>query len=154
MPGVLIYGVLALLGGVLVAAQGPIYARLSEGLGRDYLLAVFMAFLSVTLVSGILALASGSFRSLTFVALAGLPLWVWLGGIFGAVHVMISMQSIPVLGVTLFLVIVVTGNLMGAAVYDHFGAFGLKQRPFSLGTAIGLGMVILGVAILAMAQDH
>tara|TARA_R100001369_G_scaffold7022_2_gene18099 strand:+ start:424 stop:882 length:459 start_codon:yes stop_codon:yes gene_type:complete len=147
----LIFGVLAFLGGMLVAAQGPIYARLAEGLSRNYLLAVFLAFATAALVTGIMALATGSFRGLSATTLSGLPIWVWLGGMFGAVHVVISMQSIPALGVTLFLVIVVTGNLAGAARYDHFGAMGLAERPFSLVKAFGLALVVLGVGLVARA---
>ena len=150
MPAaILIFGSLAFLGGMLVAAQGPIYARLSEGLGRNYLLAVFLAFSTAALLTGVIALATGSFRNLTAATLSGLPPWVWLGGMLGALHVVISMHSIPVLGVTLFLVIVVTGNLAGAAIYDHFGAMGLTARPFTAGKAIGLGLVVLGVGIIA-----
>lgn len=152
MPVVLLlFGALAFLGGVLVAAQGPIYARLAEGLGRNYLLAVFLAFTTAAFVTGIMALATGSFRGLTTATLTGLPLWVWLGGLFGAVQVVISMQSIPVLGVTLFLIIVVTGNLIGAALYDHLGAMGLAERPFSPAKALGLAIVIFGVGVVARA---
>ncbi|MDU8914100.1 DMT family transporter [Aestuariicoccus sp. MJ-SS9] len=147
----LTFAALAFIGGMLVAAQGPIYARLSEGLGRDPLLAVFLAFATAALVTGAMAFVAGSFRNLTVGTLGGLPLWVWLGGVFGAVHVVISMQSIPVLGVTAFLVIVVTGNLFGAALYDHLGAMGLAARPFSLAKALGLLLVILGVCIVARA---
>jgi transporter family-2 protein len=147
----ILFGVLAFFGGMLVAAQGPIYARLSDGLGRDYLLAVFLAFSTAACVTGLMALASGSFRNLTIATLSTLPLWVWLGGMFGAVHVVISMQTIPMLGVTLFLVIVVTGNLAGAAIYDHMGAMGLIERPFSFAKATGLLIVILGVWIVAKA---
>ena len=152
MPVVfLLFGALAFLGGMLVAAQGPIYARFSEGLGRNSHLAVFLAFATAALVKGVIAVVTGSFRGLTTATLTGLPLWVWLGGLFGAVHVVISMQSIPVLGITLFLVIGVTGNLVGAAIYDHFGAMELAERPFSLTKALGLTLVIISVGIVARA---
>lgn len=151
LAAIVMFGVLAFLGGILVAAQGPIYARLAEELGRNYLLAVFLAFATAALVTGFMALVTGSFRGLSAATLSGLPIWVWLGGMFGAVHVVISMQSIPVLGVTLFLVIVVTGNLAGAALYDHFGAMGLTARPFSLTKAFGLALVVLGVGMVARA---
>ena len=152
MPVVLLlFGALAFLGGMLVAAQGPIYARLSEGLGRNCHLAVFLAFATAALVTGAMAVVTGSFRGLTTATLTGLPLWVWLGGSFGAVHVVISMQSIPVLGITLFLVIVVIGNLVGAAIYDHFGAMKLAERPSSLTKALGLALVIISVGIVARA---
>jgi transporter family-2 protein len=147
--GATILGAAAFIGGMLVAAQGPIYARLSEGLGRDYLVAVFLAFLTATLATGVLVFATGHHRAITVAAISGLPLWAWLGGLLGATHVLISMQAIPVLGVTLFLVIVVTGNLAGAALYDHVGAMGLSPRPMSWVRASGLVLVVLGVAIAA-----
>lgn len=148
---VLVFAVMAFVGGMLVAAQGPIYARLSAGLNRDFLLAVFLAFSTAAALTGALALLSGSFRNLTVTVLTQLPPWVWLGGVFGAIHVVISMQSIPALGVTLFLVIVVTGNLVGAAIYDHFGAMGLEVRSFSLMKGVGLLLVIAGVGIVVRA---
>lgn len=150
-PATLIFAAMAFVGGMLVAAQGPIYARLSAGLNRDYLLAVFLAFSTAAVLTGALALLSGSFRSLSVATLSHLPLWVWLGGVFGAIHVVISMQSIPALGVTLFLVIVVTGNLVGAAMYDHFGAMGLEVRSFSFAKGLGLLLVVAGIGIAVRA---
>ena len=61
------------------------------------------------------------------------------------------MQSIPVLGITFFLVIGVTGNLVVAAICDHFGAMELAERPFSLTKALGLVLVIISVGIVARA---
>ena len=150
-PATLIFAAMAFVGGMLVAAQGPIYARLSAGLNRDYLLAVFLAFSTAAVLTGALALLSGSFRSLSVATLSHLPLWVWLGGVFGAIHVVISMQSIPALGATLFLVIVVTGNLVGAAMYDHFGAMGLEVRSFSFAKGLGLLLVVAGIGIAVRA---
>lgn len=147
----LISAALAFTGGMLVATQGPIYARLSMGLNRDYLIAVFLAFATATVVTGMLALFTGSFRNLSVATLGQLPPWVWLGGLFGAIHVVISMQAIPVLGVTLFLVIVVIGNLVGAAIYDHLGAMGLEVRTFSFAKGLGMLLVITGVGIVARA---
>ena len=147
----LIFAVLSFAGGMLVAAQGPIYSRLAAGLDRDYLLAVFLAFATAAAFTGLLALSAGSFRKLTLATLNELPRWVWLGGLFGAIHVVISMLSIPVLGVTFFLVVVVTGNLIGAAIYDHIGAMGLELRAFSIAKGFGLLLVVAGVAIVARA---
>lgn len=38
----------------------------------------------------------------------------------------VSMAAIPRLGLTLFLAIVVLGNMVGGVLYDHFGMFGWK----------------------------
>lgn len=143
------FAALAFLGGVLVAAQAPIYARLSDGLNRDYLLAVFLAFATATAAAGMFSLIAGGFRNLTISVLVSLPPWVWLGSLFGAIHVVISMQCIPVLGVSLFLVLVVTGNLVGGALYDHLGAMGLEVRTFSIAKGLGLAIILAGVIIVA-----
>jgi len=147
----LVFSILAFVGGLLVAAQGPIYAKLSSSLNRDYLLAVFLAFSTAAALTGTLAFITGSFRNLSVVALSQLPPWVWLGGVFGAVHVAISMKSIPAIGVTAFLIIAVAGNLTGASIYDHFGAMGLEARPFSVIKGFGLLLVFVGVSIVARA---
>ena len=53
------------------------------------------------------------------------------------------------LGVTMFLTIVVAGNMVGAAAYDHIGAMGLVERPTTACKVFGLVLVILGVGIVA-----
>ncbi|MFN7751760.1 MAG: DMT family transporter [Pseudomonadota bacterium] len=149
--GLLLAGVSAVVGGMLVAAQGPIYARLSKDLNRDTLAAVFVAFSTATLATGLLTVGSGSWRSISLPALAALPAWVWLGGLLGACHVVISMHTIPVVGVTAFLVLVIVGNLVGASIYDHLGAFGLAERPFGMVRLLGLLLVLVGVLVVVRA---
>jgi len=139
------------MGGMLVAAQGPIYARLSEGLNRDPLTAVFLAFLSATLATGTLVLLLGNWRSLSSVALATLPPWVWIGGLLGVCQVVISMRAIPLLGVSAFLVLVIAGNLVAATVYDHFGMLGLVPRPVTVSRLLSLVIVIVGALFVARA---
>ncbi len=142
----LLAGLSAVIGGMLVAAQGPIYAKLSEELNRDSLVAVFVAFLTATLATGLLVLVTGGWRSISVTALLALPSWVWLGGLLGACHVMISMQVIPVTGATVFLVLVIAGNLIGASIYDHVGAFGLDHRPSWYGPPSRVMIVLVGVS--------
>lgn len=135
---------------MLVAAQGPIYARLSEGLGRNDLFAVFLAYMTAAIVTGVFGLVTGSFREVSVLEITKLPYWVWFGGLFGAVHVIISIQSVPVLGVTLFLVVVTLGSLFGGVIYDHTGIMGLTEKPITLLKVIGLFLVSLGVAVVAI----
>ena len=142
-------GIGAPIGGMLVAAQGPIYARLSEGLNRDPLTAVFLAFLSATFATGILVVAGGNWRSLSIAGLATLPPWVWFGGILGVCQVVISMRAIPLLGVSAFMVLVISGNLIGAAFYDHLGVFGLVPRSFNSLRLAGITIVIVGALLTA-----
>ncbi|MBU4531480.1 MAG: hypothetical protein KUA43_15060 [Hoeflea sp.] len=45
-------GLAAMLGGILMAAQGPIYARMSAALGGNPLFAAMLAFALATLPGG------------------------------------------------------------------------------------------------------
>lgn len=134
------------LGGVLVAAQGPIYARMAAGLSTGSLVAAFLAFATAALVLGA-GLLIGQARLPEMKQVFALPWWVWLGGLFGAYQVMISMQAVPVLGVTLFLMLVILGNMAGAVSFDHFGWFGLPRRPVSLQAVTGIGLILAGVFV-------
>ena len=138
----------ALVGGLLVAAQGPIYARLADGLGGNLLVGAFLAFLTATIFLGAILLGcSASWPHPS--ALAQLPPWVWLGGVFGAYQVIVSMTAVPRLGVVSFIMLVVLGNLVGGAVYDQLGWFGLERRPLTVGATLGICLALLGVLIKA-----
>lgn len=136
----------AFVGGLLVAAQGPIYARLGQSLGNNTLAATFFAFLTGAGAIGLVLLAvGGPFPKSS--ELARVPAWVWLGGLFGAYHVAVSMLAVPRLGAALFVMIALLGSLAGSALYDHFALFGLERRPLSAASVIGTLVVLAGVAI-------
>tara|TARA_R110002020_G_scaffold32962_14_gene100895 strand:- start:2478 stop:2939 length:462 start_codon:yes stop_codon:yes gene_type:complete len=141
-------GSAAMLGGVLIAAQGPIYARMSAALGGNPLFAALLAFGLATLVLGLTVLVTRA-SAPDVGQLARLPWWVWLGGLFGAYQVLVSMQAVPRLGVTLFLMLVILGNMLGATVFDHFGWFGLPRRPLTPGAGLGIALMLAGVFLTA-----
>ena len=144
----LLLALAVILGGCLVAAQGPMYARMAAGLGAHPLVPVFLAFASATLVLGA-CLLIGQIRLPGAKQVLGLPWWVWLGGLFGACQVMISTLAVPRLGVTLFLMLVILGNMAGAVILDHFGWFGLPRRPVSPNAIIGIALVLAGAFVTA-----
>lgn len=57
MPTSLVMGLAAVTGGMLIAAQGLLYARMSVLPGGNPLVAAFIAFLLSTIVLGLLLLA-------------------------------------------------------------------------------------------------
>lgn len=144
----ILMGIAAVTGGMLIAAQGPIYARMSALLGGNPLVVAFLAFALATCALGLMLLA-GQPRLPDAGQLRALPWWVWLGGLFGVYQVMVSMQAVPLLGVTLFLMLVILGNLIGAVVFDHQGWFGLPRRPVSPAALIGVGLVLAGAFLTA-----
>lgn len=136
---------LAFVAGALVAAQGPIYARMAQALGGP-VQAALTAFVSAACVLVLLASVGGVLPRAQ--DLKAMPPWVWAGGVLGIAVVAISTLAVPRLGAAGYLVALVAGQMLAGALYDRAGAFGLPQRVPSAWNLLGLALVVAG-ALLA-----
>jgi len=59
-----------------------------------------------------------------------------------------SIVTAPVLGVALFFVCMVTGQLIGSTIIDQIGAFGLEVKPVNTMKIVGLVLVIVGAGLV------
>lgn len=134
-----------IIGGALIAAQGPIYSRMAEHLGGPLQTAT-LAFGTGTLALMALLLVTHSPWPRKADILA-VPLWMWAGGLIGVYVVLTSILAVPRLGVASYMVCVIVGQLAAGYAYDRFGAFGMGVRDFSTANLIGLGLVALGAGL-------
>jgi transporter family-2 protein len=129
---------LAVIGGALIAAQGPIFARLAGSVGGT----LPAALLSITIGTGALIsliLVTGTpFPKLADMRAA--PAWVWAGGLIGAYQVMLSITAVPKIGVVAFFTAVIA--------YDQLGAFGLAVRALTVTKMVGIGLLVGGLALI------
>lgn len=140
------YMLAAVVVGALVSAQPPLNAILSRALGSAYgasAISIFVAFLSILAV-----LAISGAGTLSRAALASVPWWVYLAGVVGAVFVASGVVIAPVTGALVFFVCVVTGQLLGSLLADHFGAFGLAVREITPQRLLGLALVVGGAILV------
>ena len=133
------------IGGALLAAQGPIYARMASDLGGP-LQAALLAFAIATLALLLISLLSETPvpRSSD---LRRVPFWVWGGGLIGAYVVLVSIPAVPKLGAASYMVALVVGQLVASHLYDHFGAFGLEPKPLTPASLLGLALIVAGVCL-------
>ena len=141
----------SLIGGALIAAQGPIYARMASGFGHQ-LTATLIAFWIATLaITAICVFARAPMPRLAQVQ--NMPWWVWLGALIGVYQVLVSISAVPKLGVGTFIVIVVFGQMIAAQLYDHFGWFGLEQRALNWRGILGLTLMCAGILVIQMRPE-
>ena len=76
--------------------------------------------------------------------LQGLPPYIWLGGVLGAIFVTSVIIVIPKLGITLFLGFLILGQLGFSLVIDHYGLFGIKEIAISWQRMLGVLMIAGG----------
>ncbi|MFT5113472.1 MAG: transporter family-2 protein [Parasphingorhabdus sp.] len=132
--------------GAALSLQPPINATMARTLGNPLLAATISISISLIVVT-VLWLAWGKGAG-ELVKFRDLPWWVFVGGIIGVVFVTGSIVVAPVLGVAVFFVCVVAGQLMGSMLVDHLGAFGLAIKPISAIKLIGLGLVLAGATLV------
>ncbi|KVC34650.1 DMT family transporter [Burkholderia pseudomultivorans] len=74
--------------------------------------------------------------------------WAFSGGLFGAIFIALAIFTIPKLGAATFLVLVVTGQMLASMTIDHFGWFGLVQRPVDVSRLVGIALLIGGCVLI------
>ena len=74
------------------------------------------------------------------------PWWMWTGGLFGALFILMAVVATPALGAALMLASSIVGQLGAALVIDHYGLFGGTVFPVT-GTRV-IGVVLLGIGVV------
>ena len=115
---------IGLLGGVAVGIQGPIAGAMSQRVGGTT--SSFIVHVSGAILSGLLLLARGGEMIQNW---RGLP-WYMLGsGVFGLVLYLTLAHTLPRLGATTAVTLIIVGQLVMGMLIDQFGWFGVALRP-------------------------
>jgi transporter family-2 protein len=72
---------------------------------------------------------------------------MWIGGVTGALYVVMSLALLPRIGAGTFIVCVVAGQMTSALLLDHFGILGLATKPITLGRVAGVVVIFVGILI-------
>jgi transporter family-2 protein len=77
------------------------------------------------------------------------PWWAWCGGLVGMAFVTVAILSVPRLGSATFTATVVTGQLIGSLLLDHFGWLGLPQNQVTPARIGGALLLLAGVWLMS-----
>lgn len=141
------------LAGVLVALQSRINGGLSQELGNGYVAAAFSFGSGLVALSVIVLISPSGRRGLRLVradvASGRLPVWTLFGGAGGAFFVLGQGLVASVIGLALFTVGIVAGQVLGGLIFDRVG-LGPSGRidptvPRLIGTALAVVAVALSV---------
>ncbi|MAN13201.1 MAG: hypothetical protein CL945_00515 [Dinoroseobacter sp.] len=141
------HALIMLAAGVGIPVLAALNARLGANIGSPAAAALilfvvaFAATLIVTLSNGIEALAR----------LPGQPWHLFLAGVLVAFYVLSITFVAPAFGVGNAVFFVLLGQLVSAALIDHFGMFGAQVSALTPLRAGGIAVMGLGVALTQMA---
>jgi transporter family-2 protein len=143
----LLWSLLGVVAGVLIAMQAPINAQLARGLGFP-LAAAAASFLAGTAALMVIATVAAQVQG-TSIAWRVPPLWMFVvGGCLGAAFVTFSIILTPKLGSAATMAFIVAGQLLAGLTLDHFGYFGLAVREVSVGRVGGALLLLVGALLI------
>jgi len=141
-----VFAVLAVSAGISFVVQGGVNARLRGALGSPNW-AALASYAGGTLVMAIVVLAARDPLP-SLAAFARSPWWAWLGGLFGAVYVIIIILLLPRLGAAALLALFVLGQMLASLAFDQVGAFGVPRHPVDALRIAGVLMLVGGVVLI------
>ena len=138
--------VLAVGAGVSVVAQQVLNASLRASIGS----ATWAALISYVVGSLTLLLVLLATREpwLSSAATAKSSIWSWTGGVFGTIYIVVAILLLPHMGAATAVALLVTVQMLGSLVFDHYGLFGLAQHPVDFSRLAGAVLLIAGVVLI------
>jgi len=142
-----VYALTMLAAGIGIPVLAALNAALGLRLGSPAAAALILfcvaltATAVVTVLTGPKALMQAPFA----------PKYLFLAGLLVAFYVLSITYVAPHFGIGNAVFFVLLGQLISAALIDHFGLFGARISPLSLTRATGIGVMALGVWITQRA---
>lgn len=141
--------VCAIVSGCLMASIGAIYALLGSVIGSA-VQASTVSFLISTTAMLLFCLCSGKVQLVSKAFRRDCPWWMWLGGICGAITVYGNAWLIPKIGVGLFVMLLLIGQLLLSLLMEQFGWLGAPRKRITALQVIGLLLMLSGVALIRL----
>lgn len=135
----------ALVAGSLLPVQAGVNSQLARRLGHPAAAALVSFFIG-TAVLGAYCLVLR--QPISLAELRAAPMWMFTGGLFGAVFVAVAAALAPRLGATGLTALVIAGQLCLSLVLDHYGWLGFPVRPVDAGRLFGAMLLAAGVVLI------
>ena len=142
---VVLWGALAVIVGALIPVQAATNAAMSRVIGSVAITSLALFAIGFVVVAAWVIVLRAPLPSLETMRRA--PAYGWFGGFIVASYVISITFLAPRLGVGNAIRLVVTGQIIAAVIIDHVGAFGAVVQRLTMGRAIGVVLMIIGVIL-------
>lgn len=130
---------LMLCGGIVVAVQPSINARLARIVGVLESSCISFAVGTAALFVVVLLVGRGSLRGV-----AAASWWELTGGLLGAFFVTMTIFVVPRIGTAASMAAIIAGQLATGLLMDHFGLFGGRHIPLDSSRMLGVLLLMAG----------
>lgn len=139
--------ILALLGGVLLAAQGGFNTQLGVLLKSPLLASTTVYLFSTTFALGAVLLSVKEFPSTS--ELRTIPTYLWFtGALLSLIGITLYYYTIPKLGISTMISLGLCGQLIFSLIAGHMGWFNLPIEPADFKRISGVVIMIIGIILI------
>ena len=137
----------AVLSGCLSAVVGAILASLGQVIGSA-IQATTVLFAIATVVMIVFCCCNASVIKMRMAFTTDAPWWMWMGGILGAVIVFGNAWLIPIIGVSVFMMTLLIGQLLLSLLMERHGWLGAPKKHISWTQLAGILIMLAGVFLI------
>ncbi len=135
---------IGLIGGAAVGVQAPIAGAMGQRIGG--MAGSFIVHFSGMLLSAAILFFRGGEKIRDWHTL---PWYMLIAGVFGVILYQTISITLPRLGSTMMVMLIIVGQLFLGVVIDHFGLLGVVTRPINLTRVLGLAALVLGAYLIS-----
>jgi transporter family-2 protein len=135
---------IGLIGGVAVGLQSPIAGAMGQRVGG--LASSFIIHVGGAILSGLLLFLNKGENIKDWRAL---PWYMLLAGGLGVILYLTLNVTLPRLGSTTMMALIIIGQLTIGVIVDHFGLLGVAVHPIDLTRVVGIVVLALGAYLIA-----
>lgn len=139
-------GALGILAGANLAFQAVLNTQLRTYVGSP-LRASLVSYIGGLVCCLIALLATRQSPNVWDSALRG-HWWLWTGGLYGVIYLVIVVWLIPRLGSAAVFGFVVAGQMIATLVFDQIGLFGMTARTADPAKVLGAAFLVAGVVLI------
>ena len=140
---------MAILSGCLSASITGAYAQLSSIVGNP-VQATTVAFFVATMALLLFCTCLGKTQLVGKAFSSEYPWWMWTGGLCGAIIVFCNAWLVPKVGVGVFSMALLVGQLGLSMLMEHHGWLGAPRKRVSWLQIVGILLMLAGVALIRL----
>lgn len=140
---------MAILSGCLSASITGAYAQLSSIVGNP-VQATTVAFFVATMALLLFCTCLGKTQLVGKAFSSEYPWWMWTGGLCGAIIVFGNAWLVPKVGVGVFSMALLVGQLGLSMLMEHHGWLGAPRKRVSWQQIVGILLMLAGVALIRL----
>jgi transporter family-2 protein len=140
---------MAVLSGCLSASITGAYAQLASIVGNP-VQATTVAFFVATVALLLFCTCLGKTQLVGKAFSRDYPWWMWTGGLCGAIIVFGNAWLVPKVGVGVFTMSLLVGQLALSMLMEHYGWLGAPRKPITWLKIVGILLMLAGVALIRL----